>query len=127
MRKYIYIGIGGFFGAIGRVLIRQAQLPGYHEQVPINTLFINVLGSVLIGVIAEWFALKSHLPRHWQLFLATGIMGGFTTFSTFSLETAVLYERGRLDLAALYVGASVMLSIGGLFAAMAAVRTLVRA
>jgi CrcB protein len=120
---FLGAGLGGMFRHGINLFVLRAGWTGF----PFSTLFINVLGSVLIGVIAEWFALKSHLPRHWQLFLATGIMGGFTTFSTFSLETAVLYERGRLDLAALYVGASVMLSIGGLFAAMAAVRTLVRA
>jgi CrcB protein len=74
-------------------------------------------------VLVSWFAFRSGLPQHWQLFLTTGILGGYTTFSTFSLDTAVLYQRGdNLMLAALYVLLSVALSIGGLFAGMAVVR-----
>ena len=70
------------------------------------------------------FAFKSGIPQRWQLFLTTGILGGYTTFSTFSLDIAVLYERGELGLAALYMLLSVGLSIGGLFAGIALVRSL---
>ena len=62
------------------------------------------------------------MPQHWRLFLTTGILGGYTTFSAFSLDTALLYERGEVGLAALYVVSSVALSIGGLFAGLAIVR-----
>ena len=78
-----------------------------------------------MGLIAEFFALKSGLPQHWRLFLTTGILGGFTTFSAFSLEAALLYERGEVAGAAIYVVASVVLAIGALFAGMAIVRVLV--
>jgi CrcB protein len=75
-----------------------------------------------MGLLIGWFAARGGITQHWQLFLTTGILGGYTTFSTFSLDTAVLYERSELGLAALYVALSVALSIGGLFAGMAVVR-----
>ena len=66
-------------------------------------MMINVLGSFAMGLIAEYFALRRGLPQHWRLFLTTGILGGFTTFSAFSLEAALLYERGQIGGAAIYV------------------------
>jgi fluoride exporter len=89
---------------------------------PYATLFENVTGSLVMGLLAGWFAFKGDLPQGWRLFLTTGMLGGYTTFSAFSLDTALLYERGELALAALYVLASVALSIGGLFAGLALVR-----
>ena len=80
-----------------------------------------------MGVIVEYGALHGHMSQEWRLFLTTGILGGFTTFSALSLQAALLYERGRLAAAAGYVPASVCLSIGGLFAALANVRHLMRA
>jgi len=94
---------------------------------PAGTLAINVLGSFLMGALTEYLALKVHLPQHWRLFLTTGILGGFTTFSTFSLDAALLYERGKPGLATAYVAGSVILSIAALFGAMAIVRALVKA
>src|SRR5262245_64636271 len=88
------------------------------------TLFDNVSVSVVMVVLVALFAFRSGIPHHWQLFLTTGILGGYTTFSTFSLDVAVLYERGEIGLAALYVLLSVVLSIGGLFGRLAAVRGL---
>ena len=78
-----------------------------------------------MGMLVAYFAFKGGITQHWQLFLTTGILGGYTTFSTFSLDVALLYERSELGLAALYVALSVALSIGGLFAGLALVRNLV--
>lgn len=75
-----------------------------------------------MGMLVATFAFRSGIPRHWQLFLTTGILGGYTTFSTFSLDVALLYERGQIGVAAVYVLLSVVLSIGGLFAGLALVR-----
>ena len=72
------------------------------------------------GILVAIFAFRTGIPHHWQLFLTTGILGGYTTFSTFSLDVALLYERGQIGLAALYV----LLSVGGLFAGLALVRNL---
>jgi CrcB protein len=95
--------------------------PGF----PYGTLFINVVGSFVMGLTAEYFALKAGLPQHLRLFLTTGIYGGFTTFSAFSLETVLLYERGDFAGAIIYVAASVILSIAALFAGLAIIRALV--
>ena len=86
------------------------------------TLFENVTGSVVMGLLVGYFAFKGGVPQHWRLFLTTGILGGYTTFSAFSLDTILLYERGELGLAALYVILSVALSVGGLLAGLVLVR-----
>src|SRR6187401_499844 len=123
---YLIVFIGGGIGAALRhgFNIAFARLLG--TAFPYATLFENVSGSLAMGLLVGWFALRSGadagVPQHWQLFLTTGILGGYTTFSTFSLDVGVLYERGALGLAALYVLASVVLSIAGLFAGMAVVR-----
>src|SRR4029453_14154879 len=80
------------------------------------TLFENVSGSVVMGLLVGYFAFKGGVPQHWRLFLTTGILGGYTTFSPFPLDTILLYQRGELGLAALYVILSVALSVGGLLA-----------
>ena len=122
---YLIVFLGGGLGAALRhgVNIAAARFAG--TGFPYGTLFINVAGSLAMGLIAEYFALKSGLPQHWRLFLTTGILGGFTTFSAFSLEAALLYERGQIAGAAIYVVASVVLAIAGLFAGLAIVRALV--
>ena len=86
---------------------------------------MNIAGSLAMGLIAGYFAFKSGPSQHWQLFLTTGILGGFTTFSAFSLDAALLYERGAIGMAALYVGASVLVSIAALFAGLTIIRNLV--
>jgi CrcB protein len=111
-------GLGGAMRHGVNILVPRLFALGF----PAHTLIINVLGSFLMGVIAEYFALKAHLPPMWRLFLTTGVLGGFTTFSAFSLDAALLYERGQLASAALYVAGSVVLSIAGLFAGLALVR-----
>jgi CrcB protein len=90
---------------------------------PLHTLVINILGSLTMGLIAEYFALRGELSQTWRLFLTTGILGGFTTFSAFSLDAALLYERGQLAAAVAYVVFSVVMSIGGLFLGLAIVRS----
>ena len=79
-------------------------------------------GSLVMGLLVGYFAFEGTIPQHWRLFLTTGILGGYTTFSAFSLDTILLYERGELGLAALYVIASVALSIGGLLAGLLLIR-----
>jgi CrcB protein len=122
---FVIVFLGGGLGAALRhgVNITASRLLG--TAFPYGTLFINVAGSLAMGLIAEFFALKAGLPQHWRLFLTTGILGGFTTFSAFSLEAALLYERGQTAGAAVYVVASVVLAISALFAGMAIVRGLV--
>ena len=92
---------------------------------PYHTFIINITGSIIMGLIAGYLAFKGDATQHWRLFLMTGILGGYTTFSAFSLDAAALYERGAIALALVYVLGSVVLSILGLFAGLALVRHLV--
>jgi CrcB protein len=114
--RYLIVFLGGGIGAALRhgVNVAAARLLG--TAFPYATTIENVSGSLLMGLLAGYFAFRGGISQHWQLFLTTGILGGYTTFSTFSLDAALLYERGALGLAALYILLSVLLSIGGLFA-----------
>jgi CrcB protein len=119
---FLIVFLGGGIGAALRhgVNLAAARLLG--TAFPYATLIENVTGSLLMGVFAGYFAFKGDASQSLRLFLTTGILGGYTTFSAFSLDASLLYERGALGLAALYVVASVALSIGGLFAGLALVR-----
>jgi fluoride exporter len=119
---FVVVFLGGGFGAALRHGINLAAVQLAGRSFPYGTMFINISGSLVMGLIAEYFALKSQLPRTWLLFLTTGILGGYTTFSAFSLEAALLYERGEIFAAGLYVLGSVVLAITGLFAGLAIVR-----
>ena len=119
---YVIVFLGGGLGAMMRhgVNLATARLLG--SAFPWHTFFINITGSLVMGLIAGWFALKAGASQDWRLFLTTGILGGYTTFSAFSLDAALLYERGELGQAAFYVVGSVLLSIAGLFAGLWLVR-----
>ena len=116
---FIGAGLGGLLRHIMNTAIAAAMGAGF----PYGILAINVLGSTVMGLLAGWLAFHGNAPAELRLFLATGFLGGFTTFSAFSLDTALLIERGETGLAALYVVASVALSIVGLFAGLWAMRT----
>lgn len=119
---FLIVFLGGGLGAALRhgVNLVLARLIG--TAFPYATLFVNVTGSLAMGLIAAYFAFKGEASQHWRLFFTTGILGGYTTFSAFSLDVALHYERGELALTALYIGLSVALSIAGLFAGLALVR-----
>jgi CrcB protein len=119
---FLIVFLGGGLGAALRHGFNLAFARLLGTAFPYATLFENVSGSIVMGVLVALFAFRGGIPQHWQLFLTTGILGGYTTFSTFSLDTALLYERGEIGLAAAYVLLSVALSIGGLFAGLALVR-----
>jgi CrcB protein len=117
--------LGGGVGAAMRhgVNILSAQIFGI--TFPWGTLIVNVLGSFLIGVLAAYFAFRdTGMTQHMRLFLTTGILGGFTTFSAFSLDFALLFERGEVGQGAAYVIASVALSLIAIFFGLFAVRSL---
>jgi len=121
--SYLLVFLGGGLGAMLRHGVNVAAarlLPGV--AFPFGTLAVNITGSLAMGLIAGWLALKGEASPSWRLFLTTGILGGYTTFSAFSLDAALLYERGETGLAAAYVLGSVVLSIGGLFAGLWLVR-----
>ena len=106
---YLVVFLGGGIGAAMRHGINLAVARMLGTAFPYGTLLINVTGSLIMGLVAGYFAFKGDASQHWRLFLTTGILGGYTTFSAFSLDAALLYERGEVGLAALYVVASVAL------------------
>jgi fluoride exporter len=117
------VAIGGAIGAGSRHLVNLAALRWFGPGYPVGTLAVNVIGGLLMGLLAGYFALRySGGGQGLRLFLATGILGGFTTFSAFSLDAVLLWERGDIVGAALYVLLSVVLSIGALLAGLAIMR-----
>ncbi len=123
MMGYVVVFVGAGAGGMLRhfMNIWVARVAGTHF--PMHTLVINVTGSLVMGMVAAWFALKGGAAGHLRLFLATGILGGYTTFSAFSLDAVLLWERHDYLLAAYYVGGSVVLSLLGLFAGLWIMRT----
>ena len=116
-----------FFGAgIGGLLRLAANRAGVYLMLsfPWSTLFVNVSGSLAIGLIAGWFALRGQAGQTLRLFLTTGVLGGYTTLSAFALDTALLWERGQAWGSVVYVLSSVLLSLAGVFLGLAIIRLL---
>lgn len=118
MKALLAVAGGGALGAVARYLTYVAAGHVLGAAFPYGTLIVNVAGSFAIGALTEIMALVWSPSTEIRLFLVVGFLGAFTTFSTFSLDFVVLYERGRLLLCALYVGVSVIASIGALFLGM---------
>ena len=119
------VAAGGVTGAVARYLVYVAVGHLLGSGFPYATLIVNVVGSFAMGVLVETMALVWSTSTEMRLFLTTGILGAFTTFSTFSLDFAVLFERRAFALCALYTIASFALSVGALFAGLHLVRRLV--
>lgn len=126
MRGFILVFLGAGLGGALRhgVNIAAARVAG--TGFSWGTLTVNVAGSCVMGVLAGWLAVRA--DQSWsqplRLFLTTGILGGFTTFSAFSLDAVLLWERGEAGLAGAYVAGSVLVSIAGLMAGLAVVRAM---
>jgi CrcB protein len=118
------VAAGGACGSIARYLVAIGSSRLFGAQFPWGTLIINVTGSALIGVFAGLFALKWDISQAARIFLTVGICGGFTTFSTFSLDAWYLFERGQVTASVAYMAASVVLSLTALIAALHATRAL---
>lgn len=116
MRMVLAIGLGGALGAVSRHFMAGwiSRLTGH--GFPWGIMIVNILGSFLMGLLITYLSHHFDTTPELRAFIAVGVLGGFTTFSTFSLETALLIERGQLAEAAGYVTGSVVLAIGGLFA-----------
>ena len=119
---YLVVFVGGGIGAAVRHAINRASLAYFGPGVPYGTLFVNLLGCLLMGVLAEIFLSKGGGSENFRLFLTTGVLGGFTTFSAFSLEAALMWQRSEFSALSSYIVASVVLSIAALFLGMGAVR-----
>ncbi len=125
MKLLLSIGLGGAIGAIGRyfVMIAVARLVG--TAFPYATLLVNVTGSLLLGLLVEAMAVLWQVDETLRAFVVVGVLGAFTTFSTFSLDVVYLFHRGEIASALLYVILSVVLSVLAFGIGMYAVRHLI--
>jgi fluoride exporter len=124
VKSFAVVFLGAGIGGALRHGVNLAALRLLGPGFPHGTLTVNLVGSLIMGLLAGWFAHKTDPGLTWRLFLTTGILGGFTTFSAFSLDAALLLERGQVALAALYVLTSPVLAIAGLFAGLWLIRAI---
>ncbi|MDB5642755.1 MAG: protein CrcB [Hyphomicrobiales bacterium] len=126
MQALLLVFLGAGLGGSLRHGVNLVALRHTSGAFPYGTLFINVAGSFVMGALAAWLSVKAGqgVTQPLRLFLMTGVLGGFTTFSAFSLETISMWERGEAAGAVAYVAASIVLSLIGLVAGMALVRSL---
>lgn len=113
MMNIVFVGLGGFIGASTRYLISLYASKLFTSKIPIGTLTVNILGSLIMGIVMELTLKTSLISPHMKLFLTTGFLGGLTTFSTFSYETMELIEKGELLLAIFNIALNLLLSLGG--------------
>jgi CrcB protein len=121
---FVLVFLGGGLGSMVRHFVNEKGLSLWGVDFPYGTMVINIAGSLVMGLVAGWFALRGQGGQLPRLFVATGILGGFTTFSTFSLDASLLLERGQTWTGLLYVVGSVGLGIVGLFTGLAIMRSL---
>lgn len=119
---YLIVFLGAGIGGALRHGVNVGAARVFGAGLPAGTFAVNLLGSFAMGLLAGYFAMRPGIPQHMRLFLTTGVLGGFTTFSAFSLDTALLIERNAHALAAAYVLGSVIAGIGALFLGLALFR-----
>ena len=125
IKALLLIAAGGACGSVARHGFNQLAMKWLGTTFPWGTFGVNVLGSLLIGLLAGPLAYKTDWPQELRLFMVVGVLGGFTTFSAFSLDAVLLLERGALLTAGLYIAGSVVLSIAATFAGLLIFRMLV--
>lgn len=122
MKLLAAIALGGAIGALGRHFVAVGMAAWLGHGFPWGTLAVNVVGSLVMGALIEIMALAWSPSIELRALLTVGLLGAFTTFSTFSLDVVTLYERGETGLVVMYVAASFILSVGALFAGMRLLR-----
>lgn len=123
MQGYVLVFLGAGLGGALRHGVNMAALRLLPNSIGVGTLFVNVIGCFAMGVLIEMLALKAGATQSQRLFLATGVLGGFTTFSAFAIETVLLHERGQLAWAVANVVASVLLCIAAAIGGLVLVRS----
>ena len=118
----LLVFVGGGLGAVLRHGVNRLAFAIWGAGFPAWTMIVNVVGSLVMGLLVGLFAAHPGITQPMRLFLTTGLLGGFTTFSAFSLDALTLYERGQVGLALFYVAASVLLSLGAIAAGFFLVR-----
>ena len=121
--SYLIIFVGGGIGAALRHATNRAALALLGASFPFGTFIVNIVGSFLMGVLAVALLARGEGDQPLRLFLATGVLGGFTTFSAFSLDAALMWEKAEWSALAVYAVGSVLLSVGALFLGMVAARS----
>lgn len=125
MSKLIYVALGGAAGAMARYLVGMAALRSLGPHWPWGTFAVNVIGGFLMGALAGYLAHRGGADQErWRLLLGVGLLGGFTTFSAFSLEAALMIEKRAYGQAFTYTAGSVLLSVAALFAGLMIARRL---
>jgi CrcB protein len=129
MGRELYLGflvfVGAGLGGVGRHAVNRLVPMGVALTFPLATLLVNVTGCFLMGALTGWFAFRGEqTTQHVRLFLTTGVLGGFTTFSAFSLDAALMWERGDAGAALLYVAGTLALTLTGVFAGLGAARAI---
>ena len=109
MKQLLIVGFGGFLGTIARFLVQKLNLHWHFLSIPMGTLIVNILGSLIIGVIIGISAKSEFISPVIRLFLMVGFCGGFTTFSSFSAENLTLMQNGQFLSVLIYTGSSIIL------------------
>tara|TARA_B100000214_G_scaffold361302_1_gene324569 strand:+ start:42 stop:422 length:381 start_codon:yes stop_codon:yes gene_type:complete len=122
MKILLMVAIGGAIGAVARQLSNQLIMRNFGVELLFGTIFVNILGSFIMGLLFELFTSKITISYEWRALVFTGVLASFTTFSSFALDVALLTERNEYFYAAIYIGGSVILSIGFLFLGLWAMR-----
>ena len=123
MNALFLVMAGGALGSAGRYLTGRSMLSLLGPDWPWGTMTVNLLGGLLMGLLTGVLA-RVAAPEGWRLFVAVGVLGGFTTFSSYSLEAVMLLERGQAGAAAIYIVGSVVLGLAGLFAGLLLMRAI---
>ena len=115
MKILLMIAIGGAIGAVARQQSSQFIMRIFGGEFPIGTIFVNIFGSFIMGLLFELFTSKITISYEWRALIFTGVLASFTTFSSFALDAVLLAERNEYLSVLIYIGGSVILSIGFLF------------
>lgn len=124
MLNILLVAVGGAIGSVARYLVGLGATRLAGPNFPFGTLTVNIAGAFAIGLLVEMIARRFDASAEMRVFIVTGILGGFTTWSSFTLDTMVLFERGEIGLSALYLLASLLVSFVAVFAGLALGRAL---